>query len=203
MSLEAVERTLARLYTDERFRERFYAGPEAAAAEVGLDADDLRGVLAIDRSEVDRFAESLRRKRLGEVRGLLAVLRDAMGDAALADAFLEFAREFVPEGVHKHHADAMAFAAWMAGRSDHEVRDAARFERARLGLFFRLEGCEARRRRGVAIALARRGGRRVLLYRMGDSSRFRVVGLPPDRAISADRGSDRAVRTPSPTAPRR
>ena len=182
MSLETVERALAQLYTDDQFRERFYTAPEGAAAEIGLDDDELRGLLAIDRSQVERFAESLRRKRLGEVRELLPALREAMGERELADAFLEFAREFVPEGVQKHHADAMAFAAWAAERAEGESRDAARFERARLGLFFRLEGREARRRgRGLAVALARRGGRRLLLYRMGDSSRFGVVGLPPDR----------------------
>jgi hypothetical protein len=180
VSLEAVERTLARLYTDDRFRERFYAGPEAAAA-LGLGEDELRELLVVDRAQVERFAESLKRKRLGEVRGLLPSLRDAMDGRAFADMFFEFARAFVPEGVHKHHADAIRFAGWVAERADREVGNAARFERARLGLFFRLEGCEARRRRGVAIALARRGGRRVLLYRLGDSSRFGVVGLSPDR----------------------
>lgn len=177
MSLEAIEGALARLYTDDGLRERFFAAPEAVGPELGLDAEGARQLGAADRSRIDLFAESLRAKRLGEVRGLLAGLREAIGEEAFRDRFLAFARGFVPEGVHKHHADAIAFAREAGRALEGEACDAARFDLARIGLFFRLDGGAAVPRPGPAAALVRRGGRRVLLLRARGSSRLRAVRL--------------------------
>jgi hypothetical protein len=171
VALESVERALARLYTDAALRERFYAAPEPTAAELGLDAADLGRVLAVDRERVELFAESLVAKRFGEVRQLLPRALAAFGEAALGERFAAFARDFLPEGVHKHRADALAFAAALEG-------DAARFDLAVLSLFHRLEGRAARPRPGPAVAFARLGARRVLLVRGRRSSRYRTVRLP-------------------------
>lgn len=172
MSLETVERTLARLYTDDGFRERFFADPRAAGDEAGLSEEEVARIVALDRSRVEMFADSLRRKRFGEVRALLPHLVSAAGETEVGRLFEEFARSFVPEGVRKHHADALAFAAWVERRVDGAAREGARYERARLGLFYRLEGREAVARRGPAIALVRHHGRRRLLLRSRNAERF-------------------------------
>ncbi len=172
MGLEAVELALARLYTDDRLRARFFAEPERVAVEIGLAPEDAERLLAVDRSRIELFAESLRIKRFGEVRRLVPRTLAAIGEEALRERFFEFARDFTPEGVHKHHADALAFAAHLT-----PSLDAARFDAAVLGLFHRLDGRSAVARTGPAVALVRLDGRRALLLRARRSARFRVVRL--------------------------
>jgi hypothetical protein len=93
----------------------------------------------------------------------------------LQDYFFEFARTFVPEGVHKHNADALAFADWLADRLDGADRDAAALDRAALGLFHRLDGNAARTRGGPSAAIVRANGVWVLFVRAPGSARFRTV----------------------------
>jgi hypothetical protein len=174
VGLEAVEAALARLYTDARLRERFVAAPAETAAEMGLSPEDAGRVASVDRRQVEAFAESLWLKRFGEAAAQLGRSRAALGEEALRERFFEFARGFVPEGVHKHRADALAFASWLAAALEGDARDAARFDRAALGLFFRLEGAAARRRPGPAVAIVRAGGRRRVLVRLPGSEQYRT-----------------------------
>jgi hypothetical protein len=62
-SLQAVERTLGKLMTDETFRERFLSHPEAAAWEAGLPLSpiELDALSRLSRAAVVRFSESLDR----------------------------------------------------------------------------------------------------------------------------------------------
>ena len=62
MELTALQRAMAKLYTDAALRERFYADPQASAPALGLDAEAARYVASIDRREVEAFAASLGRK---------------------------------------------------------------------------------------------------------------------------------------------
>lgn len=173
MGLEAVELALARLYTDDRLRASFFADPERVAAAIGLAPEDAARLLAVDRTRIERFAESLKIKRFGEVRRLVPRMLAALGEEALRERFFAFTSGFTPEGVHKHHADALAFAAHLT-----PTLDAARLDAAVLGLFHRLDGRSAVARAGPAVALVRMDGRRALLLRARRSSRFRFVRLP-------------------------
>jgi hypothetical protein len=98
MGLADDQKLLARLATDATYRKRFLAEPEQVD-RAGLSA-----------REVERFARSLLRKRLGEVEKLLPLSRRALGEARFAELFLRFARGSVPSGVKKHRDDAVAFA---------------------------------------------------------------------------------------------
>jgi hypothetical protein len=175
VGLAEVEAALARLYTDDRLRENFFADPRAVGAELGLSDGEARQLGSADRRRVELFAESLRLKRLGEVRGLLPRTAAVLGDGELRALFLEFAGDFVPEGTHKHRADALAFAEYAAGRLCGQAREAARFDLAVQRLFFRLDGAAALPRSGPALAVARRDGRRVLLVRPWKSARYRSI----------------------------
>lgn len=175
MGLEAVEHALARLYTDDRARERFFANPASEGAALGLSTDEVDAVLAMDRSRIDLFAEQLRLKRFNEILRLLPRATAAIGADRVRASFLSFAASFVPQGLHKHHADAMAFARRLSDTLDGDDRDAALFDLAALGLFFRLHFDTALPRRGPSIALARRNGRRFLLVRGRGATRFQAV----------------------------
>ena len=62
VELTALQRVMARLYTDDALRARFYGDPARCAGELGISAEDARYVAAVDRREVEAFAASLGRK---------------------------------------------------------------------------------------------------------------------------------------------
>jgi hypothetical protein len=58
---QAVERTLGKLLTDEAFRERFFANPEAASWEAGfaLSPTELEALRRLSPKALARFGEGL------------------------------------------------------------------------------------------------------------------------------------------------
>jgi len=58
---QAVERTLGKLLTDEAFRDRFFAKPEAASWEAGfsLSPIELEALSQLSPEALDRFSEGL------------------------------------------------------------------------------------------------------------------------------------------------
>src|SRR5579884_1781279 len=80
MSLLAVQSLLARLYTDSAFRTRFFDAPGEACEGMGLTEAEQVQLLALDRQQVERFARSLRQKRLGAARELLPGTAQVMGE---------------------------------------------------------------------------------------------------------------------------
>ena len=64
MTQLAVERTIGKLATDPRFRTRFFANPEAATWEAGLQLSpgELEALSALSHTAVTRFSESLDRR---------------------------------------------------------------------------------------------------------------------------------------------
>ncbi|MFN3648410.1 MAG: hypothetical protein ACK47B_02415 [Armatimonadota bacterium] len=132
MGLAEVQRTLARLYTDEALRERFFAAPQEVARELGLDPDDSARLAALAEQEVRDFAAALLRKRLGHVTALLPATAAALG-AELEPRFRRHAQRRVPSGAQKHREDAIAFAEGLAAEPALAwVQDLARCEAARL-----------------------------------------------------------------------
>jgi hypothetical protein len=140
MGLMEVQRVLARLYTEDELRERFFADPAAVGKTLGLDIEETRRVAELSAGEVRGFARSLRRKRLGEVAKLLPMTRRALG--ALFDRlFFRYAGtadRSVPRGIRKHREDAAAFASFLAAEASAGgvppawAADLARYEAAGL-----------------------------------------------------------------------
>jgi hypothetical protein len=67
MGLAEVQGALARLYIDPMLRDRFFAEPVAVGAEVGLNANEARGLAEIPRRQVDQFVHSLRHNEVRPV----------------------------------------------------------------------------------------------------------------------------------------
>ncbi|HYO62387.1 MAG TPA: hypothetical protein VER08_01905 [Pyrinomonadaceae bacterium] len=110
MGLAETQKALARLYTDEGLRGRFFADPAAVGGELGLSAEEARRLAEVGSSRAEYFAASLVNKRLGEVSKLLPLTAGVLGQE-FRRLFREFAaREPVPAGLKKHLRDAVTFA---------------------------------------------------------------------------------------------
>lgn len=68
MSSATLETTLARLYTDDKFRERFLAGPARALEHIDLTVEERAALVDIDRDGLALAAASYARKRALVVR---------------------------------------------------------------------------------------------------------------------------------------
>ena len=110
MGLAETQKALARLYTDARLRERFFAAPSEVGRELGLTPEDAQQLAALGARQADYFAASLVNKRLGEVSKLLPLSARVLGQE-FRKLFRQFAAaEPVPAGLSKHLRDALAFA---------------------------------------------------------------------------------------------
>ena len=63
MSSAQLEAFLARLYTDEAWRNKFLADPEAAARAAGFTEADVQALVAIDRTGLHMAVKSFTHKR--------------------------------------------------------------------------------------------------------------------------------------------
>jgi hypothetical protein len=108
MGLAEVQGVLARLYVDPSLRDRFFASPAAVGAELGLDAEEARDLARIPRRQVEQFADSLRRKRREQVRGVIPITARALG-RAFAALFERYADESPPRGSKADLDDAIGF----------------------------------------------------------------------------------------------
>ena len=109
MGLAKLQGVLAQLYTDDRLRERFYADPQTTCQALGLTADQARQLSQISSDQIKFFTQSLKRKRLNEVRKLLPLTCRVLGKRFGA-LFLRYADTYVPCGLRKHLEDAITFA---------------------------------------------------------------------------------------------
>jgi hypothetical protein len=77
MSSVQLETFLARLYTDETWRNQFLANPEALARAAGLAESDVSALASIDRTGLQMAAASFAHKREARQRSkpLQAILR--------------------------------------------------------------------------------------------------------------------------------
>ncbi|MCS5709885.1 hypothetical protein [Candidatus Berkiella aquae] len=74
MSAQSFELTLARLYTDQAFRQLFLAAPEKALAECDLSMDEKTQLMTIDKAGLIMAAHSFMHKRHKRKRSLKARL---------------------------------------------------------------------------------------------------------------------------------
>jgi hypothetical protein len=134
MGLTQTQQLLAKLYTNTEFRERFFADPETVGAELGINGDEAQQLAQLSAQEVNTFANSLKWKRLAEVRELLPRTARILGKN-LAPLFWQYAKTYFPKGIKKHREDAIAFANFIAEVAQEEsidpvwVSDLARYEK--------------------------------------------------------------------------
>jgi hypothetical protein len=134
MGLAEVQRALARLYIDPRLRDRFFAEPVVAGVELGLDSEDVRGLAKIPRRQIEQFADSLKQKRHDQVRRVVPIAAEAIGDRTFINLFDEYCAESVPRGSTADLDDAVGFVESIRRRGDRVAPpwavDLARYELA-------------------------------------------------------------------------
>jgi hypothetical protein len=113
MSVREVQQLLARLYTEPKLLEEYLADPDGFSLKCSTgEAEFLR---RIDRAQLEFFAISLRSKRAGEVKKLLPMTVQALGDK-FDEEFDRYASTAIPTGERKHLADSMAFCDHLIAR---------------------------------------------------------------------------------------
>jgi hypothetical protein len=110
MDLAAIQRALARIYTDSAFRECFLARPLAAGQALGLTAEEAEWLAQLPPGQVRFFARALQRKRLGQVARLLPLTCRSLG-GEFERLFLHYADTASPGGARNCRDDAIAFVA--------------------------------------------------------------------------------------------
>ncbi len=80
MALRDLQAVLVRLYADRAYREVFFADRSSVGAEQPLTETERKQLDALRRDDIERFANALRRKRLGPVRELTPALARLLGD---------------------------------------------------------------------------------------------------------------------------
>lgn len=109
MGLEQVQQVLAKLYTNTEFRERFFNQPGVVGAELGLSSIEIEQLSQLTAKDVTVFANSLKWKRLGELRELLPITAGVLGKE-FNTLFWGYAESYLPTGIKKHRDDAIAFS---------------------------------------------------------------------------------------------
>ena len=109
MGLVQTQQVLAQLYTNSELRKRFFDNPQTVGAELGLSDEKTQQLAEISAQQVNIFANSLKWKRLGEVRELLPRTARVLGKN-FNDLFWRYAETHIPQGIKKHREDAIAFA---------------------------------------------------------------------------------------------
>ncbi len=128
-----VQEFLAQIYTNSALRKRFFTHPESVGKELNLSDLEIQELSQLSEKEVNLFAISLQRKRLGEVRDLLPLTNQVLG-SNFKKLFKEYVETYLPQGIRKHQDDAIAFAAFMEKSSLTEdwILDVIKYEKFRI-----------------------------------------------------------------------
>ncbi|VEP11310.1 conserved hypothetical protein [Hyella patelloides LEGE 07179] len=140
MSLSTVQQVLARIYTDSKLRDDFLTNPDVVGISFGLNCQEIQQLSKLSRQQVDLFARSLKRKRLGEIRKLLPLTNQALGKE-FNPLFFQYSETYLPTGNKKHLLDAIAFTKFLLQQLTTDntqpvsVLDVLRYEAVRLKMF--------------------------------------------------------------------
>ncbi len=135
MSLQKQQNFLARLYTDTEFRRAFLSQPEKIGAENDLSETEISEIAEILPEELNFFAETLFWKRLREVEKMLPLTKEFLGEDFI-ELFREFSKNFNPQTVKKHLADAVEFCKFLSQSDVSEIaKNISKFERTKLEFF--------------------------------------------------------------------
>ena len=106
---------LAQLLSSRGLREEFRADRRATAHRIGIREDLVTALCAIDADGIDAQAETLTKKRFGEVCRLVPQTI-AWGGEDARTLFWDYAETYWPGGHRRHLDDAVAFSHFLLER---------------------------------------------------------------------------------------
>jgi hypothetical protein len=112
MSLIDLQQALARIYTNSKLRDDFLTNPDVVGNSLGLNCLEIQQLSQLSSQQVNLFASSLKRKRLGEIRKLLPLTNKILGKE-FDRLFFSFAETYLPSGSKKHLFDSIAFSKFL------------------------------------------------------------------------------------------
>ncbi|MGQ0543218.1 MAG: hypothetical protein ACT4O9_15445 [Blastocatellia bacterium] len=135
MGLREQQNLLARLYTDSDYRNVFFSQPESFAVDSGLNEAEIAEISTIFPEELRFFSESLIWKRCREAEKMLPLLQRVLG-SEFRTVFSDYADTYNPQTIRKHLEDSIEFCNFVQAKEfSRLVKDAAKFEAARLSFF--------------------------------------------------------------------
>ncbi len=132
MSLLEQQNLLAKLYTDENFRQSFLTEPQKIGKKYGLKELEINEISEVMPNELEFFSNSLFRKRLREVEKLLPKTKKIIGKD-FETFFRAFAAKYYPNSIKKHLEDSIKFAEFLQKQTieSNIAKDFAKFEKSR------------------------------------------------------------------------
>jgi hypothetical protein len=144
MVLARVQQALAKIYTNTEAKEIFFSNSHSVGKELGLNQQEIQQLNELSRQQVDLFAISLKRKRLGEIRKLLPLTYKCLGKD-FSQLFWGYSETFIPKELKKHRQDAIKFVDFLESKIDRNwIIDVLRYERSWLKMTAsdrRFHGC--------------------------------------------------------------
>lgn len=133
MGLLEQQNFLAKLYTDESFRQKFITEPKNFGKKYNLNQLEIADILVILPDEINAFADSLFYKRLREVGKFLPLTKREL-QKDFETMFRGFAKTFSPNSVKKHLEDAIKFAEFLQIQNIKPfwIKDLIKLEKAKL-----------------------------------------------------------------------
>ncbi len=137
MSLKTVQKVLARIYTDSKLRDNFLTNPDVVGASLSLNCQEILQLSQLSSKQVNLFANSLKHKRLGEIRKLLPLTNKILGKE-LDRLFFKYSETYLPTGIKKHLLDAIALTEFIEQQITTNniqpawILDVLRYEKIRL-----------------------------------------------------------------------
>ena len=120
MGLKEQQSALAKLYTSQSYREHLANSGSTLDDRLQLNEAEQEKLNSILEGEVTSFANSLVRKRLGQVKNMLPGTCALLGET-LWDLFKCFAANQPTSGVKRHLIDAKNFSHYLAQKNANEV----------------------------------------------------------------------------------
>jgi hypothetical protein len=134
MSLLEQQNLMARLYLDAGLRRAFLSDPSGVAGPFGLSNEEIAEIALVVPEEIGSFADSLLKKRMHEVEKMLPLARSAL-HKSFGPLFIKYVDAAPVSSEMNRREDALEFCRYLEREELGAVRDAARFELARIEFY--------------------------------------------------------------------
>lgn len=139
MSSQQIQSFLNKLYLDEDFRHNFFDDRSRFYDQWVIREARIREFMeGLKHEQVEFFSKGLYAKRFHAMNTLLPLTLKYLGEDHKI-LFRDFSRTFYPEGIHKHHIDALKYCEFLKGTENRSTffKNVLKFESDQLKNFLK------------------------------------------------------------------